>query len=97
MEASYDYTLLVPLARMCDLELLRLPFNEDGSGNGLHCFESQGEGPKSNADRFMFLVDRELAYVREVVVEDATITNYATEYGGALLQVVAALGERNRG
>ena len=44
----------------------------------------------------MFIVDCELVHVKEVVVEDATITDYATDYGGALLQMMAALGERNR-
>ena len=78
---------------MHGLKLLRFLFNEDES---LRCFESQGEGPKSNADRFMFIVDCELVHVKEVVVEDATITNYATKYCGALMEVVAALGDRNR-
>lgn len=96
MKAFYNYTLLVTLARLRGLKLIRFFFNEDRSGNGLRYFESEGQGPKSTADRFMFLVDCELAHVKEVVVEDATITDYATEYSRALLQVVAALGDRNR-
>lgn len=94
MKAFYDYSLLITLSRMRALKTLRFLLKEDEAGNGLRYFET--ETPEKNADRFMFSVDCELAHVAEVVVEDPTVTNYGTVYGGALLRVVAALGDRNR-
>lgn len=96
MRHFYDYSLLVLLIRMRSLRLLRFVFKEEEVGNGLRYFQSEGEGPESNAHRFMTLVDCELAHVKEVVVEDSTVVDHTTEYGIALLQLVSELGERNQ-
>lgn len=96
MDHFYDYSLLVVLIRMRGLKRLRFVFKEDELGNGLNHFESDGEGPEITARRFMKLVDCELSHVQEVMVEDSTVANYATDYGAALLQVVSDLRDRNR-
>ncbi|CAD6590196.1 MAG: hypothetical protein ASARMPREDX12_004225 [Alectoria sarmentosa] len=96
MRHFYDYSLLVLLIRMRNLRLLRFVFKEEEFGNGLRYFQSAGEGPESNRERFMTLVDCELAHVKEVVVEDSTVVDHTTDYGVALLRLVSELGERNK-
>ncbi len=96
MGIFYDYSLLVILARMRALLSLRFLFEEGQAGNGLRFFESDGEGPESNGRRFMCMVDRELAHVKEVTVEDSTASYQATAYSTALQQVLSALDRRNR-
>ena len=96
MKIFYDYSLLVPLTRMRALQSLRFHFKEGEPGNGLRFSESDGEGPEDNGRRFMRIVDRELAHVREVSVEDSTVSYQSTAYSIALRQVVSALDGRNR-
>ncbi len=96
MGIFYDYSLLVTLARMRALTSLRFIFEEGQAGNGLRFFESDGEGPESNGRRFMYIVDCELAHVKEVTVEDSTVSRQATAYSTAMQQVLSALDGRNR-
>lgn len=109
MQHFYDYSLLVILSRMRGLQLLRFIFKEKEPGNGLRYFDNEGEGPESNGCRFLFLVDCELAHVKEVAVkedeeeeeeeeeeEDSIMVAKAMDYGLALRRVSAALEDRNR-
>ena len=96
MDHFYDYSLLVVLIRMRGLKHLRFVFKEVELRNGLNYFEGDGEGPEITARRFMKLVDCELSHVQEVMVEDSTVTNHATDYGAALMQIVSDLRDRNR-